>query len=229
MIWLAIIGLSFATLHTLPATPLRAKLVGTFGENVYLAVFSISAAVLIILWVLAFKATLRESPLWMFPVWWPWLKAIILLFAFILFVASLSPTNPTLPQGATLVAQEAPVRGVTAITRHPGLASFGIWGVAHLISQPDLRGLLFFGIFALVAFGGMVLIDMRRAANGGEAWARLVAQTSRLPFVAMIQGRVVLRLKDIDWTRVSIAVVLWGVTLYFHQWLFGTEALLGWF
>jgi uncharacterized membrane protein len=228
MIWLAITGLSFATLHTLPATPLRAKLVGVLGENTYVAIFSISTATIIVLWVLAFKATLRESPLWMFPVWWPWVKAAIMLFAFFLFVASLSAANPTLPQGAKLVAQEAPVRGVTAITRHPGLASFGIWGVTHLISQPDLRGLLFFGVFALVAFGGMALIDMRRAVRGGEAWVHFVAQTSRLPFLAIIQGRAVLRLKDIDWARVAIAVVLWGAVLYFHNWLFGANALPGW-
>jgi uncharacterized membrane protein len=55
-----------------------------------------------------------------------------------------------LPQGGALLERPDVAAGIFAVTRHPLMWSFGLWGIAHLISQPNWRGFWFFGLFAIV-------------------------------------------------------------------------------
>lgn len=228
MALLALAGFAFLALHAIPATPLRPRLAAAIGEQAYLGVFSLLALIILVLWTRAFAAVPPEPGLWFYPGWWPWLKAAIMLFASFLFVAGISTPSPTaIRAGETAPALAAEPKGIFAITRHPFLWSAGLWGAAHLISQPNMRGLFFFGGFALLAFGGGKLIDFRMAAKYGEDWQRFAGRTSYFPFVALAGGRASLRFAGIGWVRVAVAVAVWAGYLAIHSWLFSASPIPG--
>lgn len=224
---LAIAGLAFLGIHILPATPLRQKAVAAIGEGAYLGVFSVISLALIWLWIRAFNATAYDAALWSYPEWWPWLKAAIMVIATVLLVAGLSSPNPTLPQGGKLLERPDVGAGIFAVTRHPLMWSFALWGIAHLISQPNWRGFWLFGLFTITALGGALLQERRKAESYGASWDRFAAKTSFIPFLAILQGRARLSLGEIGWWRIGLAVLIWALLLYLHVWLFGAPALPG--
>lgn len=225
MFMLAVAGLIFLAIHIVPATPLRGRAIAAIGEGAYLGLFSVLSLVSIWWWVELFNATAADPRLWTYPVWWPWVKAAIILFAAILFVGGLTQPNPTLPQGGRLLERPDVGQGIFAITRHPLMWSFGLWGIAHFLSQPNWRGFWFYGVFALTAIGGAVLQERRKARQYGPSWQRFTAKTSFVPFLAVLTGRARLSLAEIGWWRIAVAVLLWGLLLHLHPWLFGASPL----
>lgn len=234
MTMLAIAGLFFLAIHIVPATPLRARAVASMGEGAYLGVFSVVSLLSIGWWVRAFNIAPHGADLWNYAqwwplletfMWWPLLKAVILLFAFVLFVAGVSSPNPTLPNAGKLLERPGVGQGIFAITRHPLMWAFGLWGITHLISQPNWRGFWFFGLFAVTALGGAFLQEMRKARAYGASWRNFTAKTSFIPFLALLQGRAHLLLADIGWWRIGLAALLWAVILLLHGGLFGVPAL----
>jgi uncharacterized membrane protein len=224
---LALSGTIFLLIHYFPSTPLRGRVISAIGESAYLGAYSLLSLVVIIWWVSAFNNTPGYAPLWFYPDWWPWLKALLLLFAAILLVGAVSSPNPSVPKGGALLQRADIGEGVFAITRHPGMWAFAIWAIAHLISQPNWRGFWFFGLFALTALGGAWLQEKRKARELGEGWARFEAKTSFVPFVAIAQGRATLSLRKIGLWRLGVAVLIWAMLLHLHPWLFGVSPLPG--
>jgi uncharacterized membrane protein len=224
---LAIAGLAFLAIHFLPATRLRPAAIGAMGEGGYMGLYSLVSLVLFVLWVMAFNATAYDAALWTYPDWWPWLKALIMLFAALLLIGAFSSPNPSVPQGGKLLDRPDVGAGIMAITRHPGLWAFGLWGIVHLISQPNWRGFWFYGLFAITALFGAVLQEKRKERELGEGWRRFEAKTSFVPFVAILQGRARFSLSEIGWWRIGLAVILWAAILHAHGWLFGAPPLPG--
>lgn len=227
MILLALAAMAFVALHILPATPLRARTIATLGENAYLGVFATASLIIFILWTRAFVATPRGGLLWYLPAWWPFLKAALMVFVAFLFVGGLSSPNPMEMKGGKLIARPTGAGGIYAVARHPLLTSMGLWGVLHLISQPEWRGFLLHGVVALVAFVGQALIDMRKSAMDAASYAQFTAKTSRVPFVALIQGRASLNFGEIGLPRAAVALVLWATILASHNWLYSASPLPG--
>lgn len=224
---LAIAGLVFLAIHILPVTQLRTKAVAAIGEGAYLALFSLASLIIIVWWVNAFVNAPPGARAWDFASWWPWAKALILLFATILLVAGLSSPNPTLPRAGKLLDRPGVGAGVFAITRHPVMWALGLWGATHFVSQPDWRGFWFFGIFAVTALGGAALQETRKARTYGGSWEDFAAKTSFMPFLALAQGRASLRLDDLGWWRIGLAAVVWALLLFLHPWLFRVTPLPG--
>ena len=224
---LAIAGLVFLGIHIVPATPLRRTVVAAIGEGPYMALFSLVSLIVIWWWVRAFNATAPDASLWTTPNWWPWIKAVVLLLGAVLFVGGLSSPNPTLPNRGALLERPGVAQGIFAVTRHPLMWSFGLWGVAHLISQSNWRGFWFFGLFALTAIGGAVAQEWRKSETYGASWDRFTAKTSFVPMLAVLQGRARFSMAEIGWWRIGVAVLLWAILLFLHPWLFGVAPLPG--
>jgi len=142
-----------------------------------------------------------------------------------LWVFGFSTPSPTAAGRATRAADPEPVRGVLAITRHPALWGFALWGLSHLPPNGDLATAAFFGGFVVLAFGGMWHIDRRRAARLGPAWRRFAEQTSVLPFAAALGGRARLRFGRGDVIRLLVSVVVFVGVLHTHHLLFGVPAI----
>lgn len=127
-------ALAFVGTHFLLSHPLRRLIVGAVGERGFLGIYSLVAAVTLSWLALAYRAAPPALPLW--PVGdllWA-IGTLLMLAGAILFMGSLV-RNPALPQAAAGRVPEA--RGVFAITRHPMMWGFALWGVVHILVFPD--------------------------------------------------------------------------------------------
>lgn len=198
-------------------TGLRGVVAARLGEGGFRIAFSLLSVVSITLLVMAWQAA-ETTPLWFAPAWLRWLLAALMLPAFVLFVASLR-RNPTAVGGEALIGTEA--SGIQRVTRHPMLWSFAIWAAVHLLGNGDTASVVFFGAFLVTALAGMPSIDAKLARRRPEAWARLAATTSILPFGAIAAGRNRLALAEIGWVPPVAGLVAWAALLHLHAALFG--------
>ena len=211
-----------ATHNGLAGSAFRARLVNRIGENGFRIFYSIVSVLALVMLARAWEGA-PAMPLWTAPAWLRLLLAVIMLPAFLFFAAGLL-RNPTAVGGEVLAGQQ--VRGIQRITRHPMLWSFALWALVHVIGNGDLASLIFFGSFAISAFLGMPSIDLKLAARGAEAAAKLRAETSILPFGAILAGRNRLVLAEIGWLAPLLALIGWAALLHFHARFFGVPALL---
>lgn len=202
-------------------TRLRDAAVAPLGEGRFMLAFSIGSVVSIVLLVLAWQHA-ETTVLWSAPAWLRWVLAILMLPAFVLFMAS-HKRNPTAVGNKGL--GEEP-RGIQRVTRHPMLLSFAIWAAVHAIGNGDTASLVFFGAFLVTAVAGMPSIDAKLARRHGEAWRGFAAKTSILPFGAILAGRNRLALAEIGWMPTVIGFVIWAALLHFHRGIFGVPALI---
>ena len=202
-------------------TRLRDAAVAQLGEGRFMLAFSIGSVVSIVLLVLAWQNA-ETSFLWSAPAWLRWVLAILMLPAFVLFMAS-HKRNPTAVGNKGL--GEEP-RGIQRVTRHPMLMSFAIWAAVHVIGNGDTASLVFFGAFLVTAVAGMPSIDAKLARRHGEAWRGFAAKTSIVPFGAILAGRNRLALAEIGWMPPVIGFVIWAALLHFHRGIFGVPALI---
>ena len=201
-------------------TSLRDGAVARLGEGRFMLAFSIASVVSITLLVLAWQNA-ETTVLWSAPGWLRWILAVLMLPAFVLFMAS-HKRNPTAVGNKGL--GEEP-RGIQRVTRHPMLMSFAIWALVHVIGNGDAAALVFFGAFLVTAVAGMPSIDAKLARRHGEAWAGFAAKTSILPFGAILAGRNRLVLSEIGWMPPVVGLILWAALLHFHRAVFGLPAL----
>ena len=211
-----------ATHNGLAGSDIRTRLVGKIGENGFRIFYAVVSVLALVMLARASGAA-QAIPLWTAPAWLRLLLALIMLPAFLFFVAGFL-RNPTAVGGEALAWQQ--VRGIQRITRHPMLWSFALWALVHVIGNGDLASLIFFGTFAISAFLGMPSIDRKLAARSPEAAAKLRAETSILPFGAIMAGRNRLVLVEIGWLAPLLAVIGWAAVLHFHARFFGVPALL---
>ena len=201
-------------------TRLRDAAVARLGEGRYMLAYSIASAVSIVLLVLAWRNADTDY-LWAAPDWLRWLLFLLMLPAFVLFMAS-HKRNPTAVGGKGL--GEEP-RGIQRITRHPMLWSFAIWALVHVAGNGDSASLVFFGAFLITALAGMPSIDAKLARRHGAAWRNFSARTSILPFGAILAGRNRLALAEIGWMPPVVGLVLWLALGHFHRAIFGVPAV----
>jgi uncharacterized membrane protein len=89
-----------------------------------------------------------------------------------------------------------------------------LWAAAHILARGDLKGLVFFGGFLVLAVVGTLSMDSRKTSN--PDWPRFAAVTSHVPFVAIAQGRNRIAWREIGWLRPGIGLVLFFAVLAFH-------------
>lgn len=217
--------LCFIALHLLVSgTRLRDRLVTALGEGPYLGLFSAASLALIVWMSMSYGPALTADGnvfLWQAPAWWPHLGAVVMLAAFLLAVLGMLSPNPG-AVGQDARAAEGP-RGIQRVSRHPFLWGVALWGVFHLVANGDLASLILFGGFAVLALGGTVSIDAKRRRKLGETWGRYAAETSNVPFAAILGGRQRLAVGEFRWWRLGFAVLLYAVVFVFHPLLFGVS------
>lgn len=215
---LAVAALVWIGVHVgIAGTALRGALVARLGERGFRLGFSV-LSVLAILFLARSYNWAPTVTLWPAPEWLRWVLALLMLPAFVLFVASVAAPNPTAVGGAALAREP---RGIQRVTRHPMLWSFAIWAAVHVLGNGDLASLLFFGAFLVTALAGMPSIDAKLARREPEAWPRLAAATSILPFGAVAAGRNRFAPHEIGWVPPVLGFVLWAGLLVLHRSIFG--------
>jgi len=117
--------------------------------------------------------------------------------------------------------------GVQRITRHAIFVGLVLWGGAHALLSTHLTGTVFFGGLGLQAGLGAWLQDRKLLARRGEPYRALCAATSTVPFVAVLQGRQRLVLRELPLLGLGVAFGLlaaWALRLL-HPDLFAWHGL----
>ena len=216
---------AFVLMHLLiSGTRLRGVIVGVTGEKAYMGLFSLASLGVIVWLSMAYGDARGQGALvWTAPDWGHWAQAAIQLIALLFVVPGLTTPNPT------SVAQESfasrPVTGMLRITRHPFLWGVAIWAAGHLLVNGDLPGIILFGSMAFLSVAGTFSIDAKRRAKMGADWDAFAAQTSNIPFAAILSGKYGLSLREIGWWRIALAIAVWAALLWGHGLVFGVPAL----
>ena len=213
---LAFLGTHFALSH-----PLRAPLVGTLGERGFLVFYSLVAVATLGWMVLAYRATPASPPLW--PVGdglWA-IATVTMLVASVLLLGSLVG-NPALPDPSGKPAALPVPRGVFAITRHPMLWSFALWGFSHVLVYPDPANLVLAGAIVVLALVGARLQDAKKARLQPDRWPEWERRTSYWPFAAIAAGRA--RLGGFGMHALAGGLVVWLGATWAHIPLAGWPA-----
>jgi tripartite-type tricarboxylate transporter receptor subunit TctC len=205
---------AFLLTHFVASTPLRAKLVGAMGEWPYRGAYSL-VAFLTLGWMIWAYAGAAPQPLWS---GFRDIPRVVMPVAFILIACGYW-RNPTMVGADRLLKSDDPARGIIRITRHPIMWGIMLWAAAHILARGELRALVFFGGFLVVAALGTVFMDLRKKSNPG--WSRFAAVTSHVPFVAIAQGRNRIVWCEIGWLRPAIGVAVFVLVFLVHPWISG--------
>ncbi len=205
--------------HELLSHPLRAPLVSRLGGGGFAGLYSL-VAFGSLGWAVSLWRGIPQDRLWLAPVPIQWLAVVLMLFAAILFVGSVTAPNPAL---MGMAAGGSP-RGVQRITRHPMMWSFAIWAIVHITLSADSRTIvLASGILTLALFGAAMQDGKKRAALSG--YGDHMAATGFIPFGAQMRGRQ-------PWTAASPGLVagiggiaLWALLLWLHPMIIGVSPL----
>lgn len=223
MLPLVLAAIFFVGIHfVISGSRLRDTLVAKLGEQRFRAGFSLLSIIGLIWLVSAYRGAPYVET-WGQLGWFKPIALLLMLPAFLLATLGMTLANPTAMGGEALMNQSA--RGVLRITRHPFLWGVALWAATHLIANGDAAALVLFGSLLLLAVGGTYSIDDKRLRIYGEPWEKYLLETSSLPFLAILQKRNILALKEIGWRRPLLALAIYMAVLHFHKKLFGVSPL----
>lgn len=212
-------AIAFVGTHFLLSHPLRAPLVRAAGERGFLGLYSLVAAVTLGWLVLAYRAAPAATPLW--PVGdllWA-IGTVVMLGGAILFMGSLV-RNPAMPEARTEIVPEA--RGVFAITRHPMMWGFALWGAVHILVFPDPTNIVLSLAIIILALVGAHLQDRKKERLQPDFWRQWERRTSYWPFAAIAAGRA--RIGRIGMHALAGGTVVWLAATWAHIPLAGWAA-----
>lgn len=225
---LCIATLAFTGGHFLLSSGMvRGALVGVIGEGLFRGLYSI-LMIAALAWMITAYNDAPYERIWDVGIVGPPVILILVYFATVFLVCSVTTKNPTMVGMDSLHHDVAPGKGIYSIVRHPMMAAIALWAAAHLFVRGDVAAIVFFGGLWVLATFGMVHIDNRRRANADNAWRAFEAGTSRTPFRAILEGRRSLVMRDVGWWRIALGTFLYFVFLYLHENVFGMNLFPTW-
>ena len=215
--WVVAASATFVASHLLLSHPLRAPLARGLGEAGFSILYSVVAVASLAWVVIGYRAAPLSAP------WWPvgdglWaVVTVVMLLASILLMGSLV-RNPALPGDARVDT----ARGVFAITRHPMMWSFALWGFCHIAVFPIAKNIAVCCAMIVLALVGSALQDRKKAQARPDFWPGWEAKTSYVPFAAVAAGRA--RLSGFGLHTLLGGVVVWLAATWAHIPLTGWAA-----
>jgi uncharacterized membrane protein len=194
----------FVGVHVIPMMPeWRAALVGRMGEGGYKAAFSALALAGLIGAIVAYRFTPHVS-LWSSPEPLRAVTAILMLAAVLLFAGAKG------------------VPWFKRIVRHPMLWGIALLGVAHLLANGEVAGVILFGGLAAFGLAWQPLTDRRDAVVDPAGWRETRRTTSLWPFAKWHA-----RSDPVTFRPLIIGAIVYVALVLLHPWLFGAPVLLG--
>lgn len=212
---LAFVGTHFALSH-----PLRRPLVAAIGEKGFLLLYSLVAFATLGGAIHAYRQAPVTAPWWQVGSGLWAFTTVAMLVASILLLGSLV-RNPAAP-GAAATAATADAHGVYAVTRHPMMWAFAIWGGSHILVHPITKNIILSFAIVVLALVGAALQDRKKAGADPAGWHAWQSRTSYLPFVAIMQRRA--RFGNFGMHALAGGVVVWLVASWAHGPLAGWPA-----
>ncbi|GGF48764.1 NnrU protein [Aliidongia dinghuensis] len=221
MAMLIIAAVAFVGTHFLLSHPLRAGVVHAIGEQGFTALYSVVAFATLGWMVAAYLAAPTTEPHWVAgDLTWAIATAVMLL-ASILLAGSLVK-NPAFPTLGAPLSEPGPARGVYAITRHPMMWSFAIWGLAHIAVYPVDKNIAVAIAIVVLALVGSRLQDAKKERAQPDVWPAWERRTSFIPFAAVIAGRA--QIGSLGPFATIAGTLLWLGTTWAHLPLAGWAA-----
>jgi uncharacterized membrane protein len=182
----ALAAASFVGSHFLLSHPLRGPVVSRLGENGFLILYSVVAFATLGWLAHAVQAAPQTPLLWDVGDGLWALVTVLMLFASVLLMGSLI-RNPALPGQTGAAPAEA--RGVFAITRHPMMWAFGVWGICHILIYPMAANIVVAVAVVILALVGARMQDLKKERLQPDTWRAWEGRTSYWPFAAVAAGR----------------------------------------
>jgi uncharacterized membrane protein len=194
VVWTA----AFAATHVgLSSVRVRPRIVSAIGEPAYLGLYSIAAFATFVPLVRAWLLDIHGGGmLWNLRAV-PGVHAAGLVVSFLAFTMALAALVQPSP-AALGPRKHVRAYGLTRITRHPLFLNIGIWGLAHTLLNGFVNDVLFFGGIFLVGLFGCMHQDARKRVTD-PALGEFFAETSLVPFAAILSGRGRLVLSELPW------------------------------
>jgi len=181
-------AVAFVGTHFLLSHPVRAPIVRRVGEGAFLLLYSLVAAATLGWLALAYRAAPASAPLWPAgDALWAVASAVMLV-ASVMLLGSLIG-NPAAPDPNAAAKPVPPARGVYAVTRHPMMWAFALWGVVHIAVYPIPANIVLALAIIVHALVGAHMQDRKKQALQPDRWPEWRRRTSYWPFVAIAQGR----------------------------------------
>ncbi|KAA2244005.1 NnrU family protein [Salinarimonas soli] len=127
----------------------RERLIARLGEGPYKGGYSLLSLAGLVLVGAGYDAYRAGGyiPVWNPPFWFGHISLLLMLAAFILFVAAYVPGR------------------IKATVKHPMLAGVKVWALAHLLANGDLGSMLLFGSFLAWAVAARINVKHRSIAS----------------------------------------------------------------
>jgi uncharacterized membrane protein len=211
----------------LSSQPLRTPLIERLGEGGFRALYSVLVLAAFV-WMLLAYGRAPRSDLWLPPEWMRWVVVALMPLAVFLVVGGLTTQSPTLVGGDKAMERAGSrtvVQGFLTISRHSFLCGTALWAFLHLLANGDDATIILAGGILVLSLAGMVHIDQKRQVSLGAAWGPIALTTSRLPFLAAVQGRTDIDWRGIGWWRPLLALVLYLLLLFGHPHIAGAPVI----
>jgi uncharacterized membrane protein len=215
MISMSLAAAFWLGLHLIVAGPLRLLFVDKLGERAFFGIFSLLTVVGLGWFIVAYRMA-PFVPLWRTTPALGWLALVLVFLGFLLTVLGIGPMNATETNAPRMIDSKLPVHGITRVTRHPRLCGISLWAIAHLLVNGQLAAFLMFGSLLVTVLNGMASIDRKRRRTLGPVWDEFEAQTSRLPFAAILTCRTHFELAEFHAWQVALTVALFSGVLWLH-------------
>jgi uncharacterized membrane protein len=146
---------------------------------------------------------------------------VLMLLALIVLGQSFSTPNPMTTVAEMTGRFRGRARGIQRVTRHPQNFAFGLFGFAHLLSNPFVGDWIFFGGFLVYGILSALHQDRRTRVTGPQEVREFQAETSAIPFGAILTGKQRLALGEYNGMALLISILCFVILRLLHRRLFG--------
>ena len=213
----------FGGTHILGSTvPVRGFLIRRIGLPAFKGIYSLVALATLLPLSFVYFLDKHAGPVFFTPA--PGMKTVtqvLMFFAILVLGQAVATTNP-MGTMAELSGQHLDrARGIQRVTRHPMNLAFALFGLAHCLSNPYEGDWIFFGGFVVYAVASSIHQDRRILAAGPEAVRQFQAQTSYLPFTAIVSGKQRFEPGEYSLAALGVSLAVFVLLRLFHGALFG--------
>ncbi len=207
---------AFAATHMgLSSIRVRPRLVSRIGELPYLGLYSlVSFATFVPLVTVWVRGIHGGGMLWNVR-GVPGVSEAGLLISFVTFTLAIAAL---FQPGPVAVGPRVRTRayGITRITRHPLFMNIGVWAFAHVVLNGFVNDVLFFGGVALVGLFGCMHQDARKKITEKGTLDEFYAETSLVPFAAIVSGRGKLVVHELPWLGIAVGAAI-SLAIYWNH------------
>ena len=215
--------LLFGGSHILGSTiAVRTYVIGRIGSLGFKALYSLVAlATFIPLCRVYLTHTHEGQQLFSAGDFLQFITHILMLAAFIVLLQGLATPSPMTTKAELTNTFTPSARGIQRLTRHPQNFAFALFGLSHLLVNPYVGDWIFFGGFIVYAVASAIHQDKRLAVTGPEQVKQFQADTSAMPFYAILTRKQRFALDEYNTYGMVAAIIIFILLRLYHPVIFG--------